>query len=86
MTREQILKEALIARDQEILGYQINIDNYQLAIQEITDNYPENLDLKDFLNELQQRLTEELRQQLRCKIIRDVIAAQVSQITLNQVV
>jgi hypothetical protein len=77
LTKQQILSEALIARDQELLGYQINIDNYTLAIEKITNEYPNNEDLQVFKNELQMRLEEELRQQLRCKIIRDIIALQV---------
>lgn len=84
MTREQILKDALVARDQEFLGYQINIDNYRLAIEKIKTEYSGNEDLRLFLEDIQQRLEEESRQQLRCKIIRDVIAAQVAQFSLDQ--
>lgn len=84
MTREQILKDALVARDQELLGYQINIDNYRLAIEKIKSDHPGNEDLRLFSEDIQRRLEEESRQQLRCKIIRDVIAAQVAQFSLDQ--
>lgn len=80
MTRTEILSPALEGRDQELLGYQINIDNYTLAIAEIEQNYPDNEDLAVFKAELQERLAEEKRQQLRCKIIRDVIAAQLAEL------
>lgn len=76
MTRQEILTQALAARNDELLGYQINIDNYTLAIQEIANRYPDNEDLANFRTELEQRLAEEQRQQLRARIIRDVIAQQ----------
>lgn len=80
MTRTEILSSALEGRDAELLGYQINIDNYTLAIAEIEQNYPNNEDLAAFKAELEQRLAEEQRQQLRCKVIRDVIAAQLQEL------
>lgn len=79
MTRTEILSSALEGRDAELLGYQINIDNYTLAITEIEQNYPGNADLATFKAELQERLAEEQRQQLRCRVIRDVIAAQLTE-------
>lgn len=79
MTRIEILSSALISRDSELLGYQINIDNYMLAITEIEQKYPDNEDLAVFKAELQERLAEEQRQQLRSKVIRDVIASQLSE-------
>jgi hypothetical protein len=79
MTRTEILTQALEGRDAELLGYQINIDNYTLAIAEIEQNYPDNEDLTSFKAELQERLAEEQRQQLRCRVIRDVIAAQLTE-------
>lgn len=80
MTRTDILSSALEGRDAELLGYQINIDNYSHAIAEIEQNYPDNDDLALFKAELQERLAEERRQQLRCKVIRDVIAAQLAEL------
>lgn len=78
LSRAEILSQALEARDAELLGYQINIDNYALAITEIDQRYPDNDDLAIFAVELQERLDEERRQQLRCRVIRDVIAAQLT--------
>lgn len=78
MTRTEILRQALDHRDQELLGYQINIDNYRLAIENIKAEYHGNEDLQVFREELQQRLDEERRQQLRSRVIRDVIAQQLS--------
>ena len=76
MNKLSILTPALEGRDQELLGYQINIDNYLLAIAKINADYPDNDDLLAFRDELQVRLDEECRQQLRSQIIRDVIADQ----------
>ena len=76
MTHAEILSSALEARRAEIFGYQINIDNYTLAIAKIIAEYPGNSDLALFRQELENLLTEEMRQQLRCKIIHDVIADQ----------
>ena len=81
MNKLSILTPALEGRDQELLGYQINIDNYILAIEKINANYADNDDLIIFKDELQARLDEELRQQLRSRVIRDVIADQLAQLT-----
>ena len=35
-TREEILEMSLEARIQEVMGYQINIDNYTIALSEIS--------------------------------------------------
>lgn len=80
MTRTDILSSALEGRDAELLGYQINIDNYTLAIAKINTDYPDNEDLAAFRADLESRLEEEKRQQLRCKVIRDVIAAQLAEL------
>lgn len=78
MTRAEILSSALKGRNADLLGYQINIDNYTLAIAKINADYPDNEDLAVFRDDLQARLEEEKRQQLRCRIIRDVIADQLA--------
>jgi hypothetical protein len=83
MNKLSILTPALEGRDQELLGYQINIDNYVLAIEKINTHYANNDDLITFRDELQTRLDEERRQQLRSQIIRDVIADQIAQLTLD---
>jgi hypothetical protein len=84
MNKLSILTPALEGRDQELLTYQINIDNYRLAIAKINADYPDNDDLLVFRDELQARLDEELRQQLRARIIRDVIAEQVTELSTQE--
>lgn len=81
MTPIKILSDALEQRNQELLLYQINIDNYDLAISKINTKHADNSDLIAFRDELQLRLDEERRQQLRSRIIRDVIADQVEQLS-----
>ena len=80
MNKRPILTPALEGRDQELLNYQINIDNYVLAIARINADYADNEDLRAFRDELQTRLEQERRQQLRAQVIRDVIADQVAQL------
>ena len=80
MNKLPILTPALEGRNQELLNYQINIDNYVRAIARINADYADNEDLLAFRDELQTRLDQERRQQLRSQIIRDVIAEQVAQL------
>ena len=41
MNKQKILEDALNSRNQEIIEYQINIDNYVRAIKKITIEYNE---------------------------------------------
>lgn len=76
--KQQRLIEALAYRISEVEDYQINIDNYTLAIAKIDAQYPTDPDLSGpFKSELQQRLQDEIKQQRRAIVIRDVISDQV---------
>lgn len=77
MNKKEILSQALVTRDQEILGYQINIDNYRLAIEHINKNGDP--DLNEFKMKLEQLLSSEILEQKKAKVIRDVIALQLEQ-------
>lgn len=77
MNRQRILRQALIARQDEVLGYQINIDNYRLAIDRIDSIYGSDLNMLAFRAELCKRLAVEAAQQNRAILIRDVIKEQV---------
>lgn len=84
-SKHQALRDALSHRIAEVESYQINIDNYTLAIAKINTEYPDDLDLAGpFKAELQQRLDAEIIQQRRAVIIRDVIADQVHQAERTQ--
>lgn len=73
----QVLTENLAYRNDSIESYQINIDNYTYAIKKIDSDHSSDSDLSGpFRAELVQRLKDELIQQRREIVIRDVIADQ----------
>ena len=80
MTKLEFLKEALEGRDEEVMNYQINIDNFERGIKKINDEYPDNEDLRKFKTNLIQLLDDNKRQQLRSIIIRDVIRDQINEL------
>lgn len=80
MNRQEVLASALAVRNDEILTYQINIDNYSLAIDKINANHSDDSNLLAFRDELQVRLEHEQFQQARARIIRDVIADQLAEL------
>jgi len=78
--KHAILSDALEARDAEVMGYQINIDNYRLAVEHIEAMTPEDQrDLIPFRDDLQARLQAERLEQRKARVIRDVIAAQLAE-------
>ena len=75
--KKTILSDALVARQQEVLGYQINIDNYRLAIQHIDAlGDPDLLEFKERLTEL---LASEIIEQKKAKVILAVIEQQLAE-------
>jgi predicted esterase YcpF (UPF0227 family) len=74
MNKQEILTKALEARHEEIMNYQINIDNYTLAVEHINASGDE--DLIDFAEKLNQLLRTEKIEQKKAKVIRDVIQKQ----------
>lgn len=78
MTREEILAMALKAREQEIMHYQINIDNYTMALEEIGKlSSDERAELSGFSEQLRSLLASEKLEQKKAKIMHSVIKAQV---------
>jgi hypothetical protein len=77
-TREEILASALEAREQEIMHYQINIDNYTLALDEISQlSVDERAELSAFADQLRTLLASEKLEQKKSKIMYSVIKKQV---------
>lgn len=72
MKREDILRQALEAREDEVLHYQINIDNYERAIVK-SESDP---DLIDFTQKLQELLSSSKLEQKKAMIMRDVVREQ----------
>jgi hypothetical protein len=65
-TRHDILTQSVEARENDIMLYQINIDNYRAAIADIEANHP---DLSDFADQLQDLLQSSLREQKKEQIM-----------------
>lgn len=77
-TRKEILAMSLEAREQEIMHYQINIDNYTLALEEM--GYLPSADraeLAGFAEQIRGLLTSEILEQKKAKIMMAVIKKQV---------
>ena len=75
MNKIDILKQALEARIDEVMGYQINIDNYTLAIAEIDKSGDP--DLVPFKEQLEKLLKAEILEQKKAKIMLEVVRKQV---------
>jgi len=76
-TREEILAASLDARVQEVMHYQINIDNYAIALEEIGNLPPdERNELSAFTEQLSTLLTSEKLEQKKAKIMLAVIQKQ----------
>lgn len=73
--QREILTSALEGRDRELIEYQVNIDNYRLALTKIADDDEE---LQPFREQLQNLLSSSLLEQRKSQIIRDVIAEQLA--------
>lgn len=77
-TREEILASALKAREQEIMHYQINIDNYTIALEEISKlSADERAELSEFADQIRNLLASELLEQKKAKIMLKVVQQQV---------
>lgn len=70
--RKEILTAALDARIKEVTEYQVNIDNYRLAIEKIGDDE----ELRPFKQQIQTLLTSSLLEQRKAQIMLDVIRSQ----------
>jgi hypothetical protein len=74
--RIDILTAALEHRTAEVLHHQINIDNYRLALVEISDKHPDCPHMAEFGQRLQHLLDTSIIEQRKEIIMRDVIAKQ----------
>ena len=80
MNKLQTLQSALTPRNDEILSYQINIDNYTRAIAKINDEHADNPDMVEFRDGLIGMVESHKTEQLKAIIIRDVIADQITEL------
>ena len=76
-TREEILEVSLKAREQEVMHYQINIDNYTIALGEIDSLPPqEREEMSGFAKQLAELLASEKLEQKKAKIMLAVVKKQ----------
>lgn len=68
----EILTAALDARIKEVTEYQVNIDNFRLAIEAVGDDP----DLRAFKEQLQDLLASSIIEQRKARIMLDVIQSQ----------
>jgi|TARA_B100001094_G_scaffold58277_1_gene53780 arginine decarboxylase-like protein len=80
MNKLQTLQSALEPRNDEILNYQINIDNYTRAIAKINDEHVNNPAMVEFRDGLIDLVESSKTEQLKTIIIRDVIADQITEL------
>tara|TARA_B100001063_G_C16736018_1_gene542044 strand:+ start:804 stop:1055 length:252 start_codon:yes stop_codon:yes gene_type:complete len=80
MNKLEILQENLAGRHDEVMNYQINIDNFTRAIAKIDSDYAEDPNLFEFRESLVNLLASNKTEQLKTVIIRDVIAEQVAEL------
>lgn len=74
--RLQLLEENAKQRRREIMHYQINIDNYRRALEEIHANYSGDINMVEFAKQLQGLLNSSIIEQTKEKIMLTVIEKQ----------
>ena len=74
--RKTMLTEAASHREREVMHHQINIDNYRLALTEISTNYADDADLVDFAKQLSELLASSIREQAKERIMLTVMRQQ----------
>ena len=70
--RTEILTSALDARIREVTEYQVNIDNFRLAIERIGDD----AELQEFKAQIEQLLASSRLEQRKAQVMLDVIKTQ----------
>lgn len=81
MNKEETLKTALSSRIEEVLHYQINIDNYSSAMKKIEARYTGDSDLdkgmRDFYKTLKSLYDTSVIEQEKAKLMLEVIQDQI---------
>jgi hypothetical protein len=72
--QRELLTAALESREKEVIEYQVNIDNYRLAIEHIGDDE----ELVDFKNQLEELLRSSLVEQKKSNVILTVMKQQLA--------
>lgn len=79
MDRLDHFKEALKARDEEIANYQLDIDNFKLALEKLDSTYADRPSADAFRKQLQALLESNTAEQLKAIIMRDVLIDRIAE-------
>lgn len=74
--RIKIITDAYEHRKREVMHHQINIDNYQLALVEISEKHAGCKIMAEFADRLRELLSSSIVEQAKEVIMRDVMAKQ----------
>jgi len=80
MNKKEILSDALGYRKQELLNYEINIENYKRAIEKSKSDP----DLQDFRDNLEQILKTEIIEKKKSQVMHDIISEQLEELNVHQ--
>lgn len=81
----ETLVAALKQREREIFDYQINIDNFRLAIEKLNSKQNSVVtDMSEFKNQLEQLLSSNILEQSKSQLLYDVILQQLDGVDLTQ--
>lgn len=70
--KKEILVTALEARQKEVTEYQVNIDNFRLALEKVGDDQ----ELAEFKTQLEELLKSSIYEQRKAKIMLEVVQSQ----------
>ena len=83
MTHQEILQSALKQRLEEELHYQVNIDNFRLALVKIAAEYtgdsPVDLALQEYAKQIEGLLQSSIIEQTKTRVLREVIEQQLKE-------
>jgi hypothetical protein len=77
--KTDILKKSADARAKNVEDYQINIDNFRLAISEIEYNHPNDPEMTQYAEQLRSLLNSSLQEQKKEMVMLKVIRRQLEE-------
>jgi hypothetical protein len=80
-TKLELLTQNAEMRRASIEAYQMNIDNYTLAVADINENFSDDSEMQAFKTRLEELLVTERREQGKERIMLRALEAQIAQLT-----